>query len=64
MAHIKYLYFDRICRELGDCAEVDGRVRLYVMPIMQGARALTHTGEDTAVNYPIMPVVVKTPAPL
>lgn len=49
---------------LGDCAEVEGVVRLYVMPIMQGARALATTlaGERTEVSYPVMPVVIKTPA--
>ncbi|MCB1734386.1 MAG: FAD-dependent oxidoreductase [Gammaproteobacteria bacterium] len=49
---------------LGDCAEVEGVVRLYVMPIMQGARALAKTlvGETTAASYPVMPVVIKTPA--
>ena len=36
----------------------------YVMPIMQAARALAPTllGQDTALNYPAMPVMVKTPA--
>lgn len=49
---------------LGDCAEVEGVVRLYVLPIMQGARALAATLADrlTAVSYPVMPVVIKTPA--
>lgn len=49
---------------LGDCAEVEGLVLPFVMPIMQAARALakTLTGERTAVRYPAMPVVVKTPA--
>ncbi|WP_211468005.1 FAD-dependent oxidoreductase [Collimonas silvisoli] len=49
---------------LGDCAEVDGLVLPYVMPIMQAARALAKTlnGESTRVAYPAMPVVVKTPA--
>ena len=49
---------------LGDCAEVDGLVLPYVMPIMQAARALAKTlnGESTRVVYPAMPVVVKTPA--
>lgn len=49
---------------LGDCAEVEGRVLPYVMPIMQAARALARTlaGEVTPVTYPAMPVVVKTPA--
>ncbi len=49
---------------LGDCAEVNGQLLPYVMPIMIGARALAKTlhGEHTAVNYPNMPVLVKTPA--
>jgi len=49
---------------LGDCAEVDGLVLPYVMPIMQAARALAPTliGQRTALNYPAMPVMVKTPA--
>jgi rubredoxin-NAD+ reductase len=49
---------------LGDCAEVEGLVLPFVMPIMQAARALARTlsGTRTAVNYPAMPVVVKTPA--
>ena len=49
---------------LGDCAEVDGKVLLYVLPLMAAARALakTLTGTDTAVQYPAMPVQIKTPA--
>ena len=49
---------------IGDCAEVDGLVLPYVMPIMQAARALapTLTGQTTALIYPAMPVMVKTPA--
>lgn len=49
---------------LGDCLEVEGRVLPFVMPIMNGARALakTLTGEPTNLHYPAMPVVVKTPA--
>ncbi len=49
---------------LGDCAEVDGLTLPYVMPIMQQARALAATlaGTPTAVAYPAMPVIVKTPA--
>ena len=49
---------------LGDCAEVEGLVLPFVMPIMQAARALAKTlsGTRTAVSYPAMPVVVKTPA--
>jgi len=49
---------------IGDCAEVDGHTLPYVMPLMQQARALaaTLTGNPTAVVYPPMPVLVKTPA--
>lgn len=49
---------------LGDCAEVDGLVLPYVMPIMQAARALANTllGRVTTLTYPAMPVIVKTPA--
>jgi rubredoxin---NAD+ reductase len=49
---------------LGDCAEVEGLTLPYVMPIMQQARALAATlaGTPTALIYPAMPVVVKTPA--
>ncbi|MFC3680434.1 FAD-dependent oxidoreductase [Bacterioplanoides pacificum] len=48
---------------LGDCAEVEGRVLLYVLPLMACARALAKTlnGEPTAVSYGVMPVTVKTP---
>lgn len=49
---------------LGDCAEVGGQVLPFVMPIMHAARALAPTlaGNRTAVSYPAMPVLVKTPA--
>ncbi|WP_276782885.1 FAD-dependent oxidoreductase [Thalassolituus oleivorans] len=48
---------------LGDCAEVEGRVLLYVLPLMASARALakTLTGTPTEVSYGVMPVTVKTP---
>lgn len=48
---------------LGDCAEVNGQVLPFVLPLMQQARALSATlaGEKTEVRYPVMPVVVKTP---
>ncbi|MBE0485868.1 FAD-dependent oxidoreductase [Marinobacter sp.] len=48
---------------LGDCAEVDGQVLLYVLPLMASARALakTLTGERTNVRYGTMPIMVKTP---
>lgn len=49
---------------LGDCAEVEGHVLPYVLPLMAQARALavTLSGTPTAVAYPAMPIVVKTPA--
>ena len=49
---------------LGDCAEVEGLVLPFVLPIMNAARALGKTlaGEATDLAYPAMPVVVKTPA--
>lgn len=49
---------------LGDCAEVEGLVLPFVLPIMQAARALAKTlsGTPTSVSYPAMPVVIKTPA--
>jgi len=49
---------------LGDCAEVDGHVLLYVLPLMASARALAKTlnNEPTPVNYGVMPVATKTPA--
>ncbi|MBI5751280.1 MAG: FAD-dependent oxidoreductase [Hydrogenophilales bacterium] len=48
---------------MGDCAEVEGWVLPYVQPLLQQARALAATlaGIPTPVNYPAMPVVVKTP---
>jgi rubredoxin-NAD+ reductase len=49
---------------LGDCAEVDGLILPFVMPIAHAARALgaTLAGTPTALRYPAMPVLVKTPA--
>jgi rubredoxin-NAD+ reductase len=49
---------------VGDCAEVEGHLLPYVLPLMQQARALAATlaGKPTSVSYPAMPVVVKTPA--
>jgi len=52
---------------LGDCAEVEGHLLLYVAPLTAAARALARNltrdpaGEErTAVIYPAMPVTVKT----
>ncbi|MEI7841742.1 MAG: FAD-dependent oxidoreductase [Gallionellaceae bacterium] len=49
---------------LGDCAEIEGKVLPYILPIMNAARALAKVlnGEDAKVIFPAMPVVVKTPA--
>jgi rubredoxin-NAD+ reductase len=49
---------------LGDCAEIEGRVLPYVLPIMHASRALARVliGEDARVEFPAMPVVIKTPA--
>lgn len=49
---------------LGDCAEVFGQVLPYIQPLSLCARALAKTilGEPTAVEYPPMPIHIKTPA--
>lgn len=49
---------------MGDCAEVEGHVLVYVAPLMAAARALGKTlgGEPVDVVYPAMPVTIKTPA--
>lgn len=49
---------------LGDCAEVEGRLLPFIMPIMHAARALARTlaGTRAPVVYPAMPVLLKTPA--
>ncbi|MGI0119251.1 FAD-dependent oxidoreductase [Zooshikella sp. RANM57] len=48
---------------LGDCAEVDGHVLLYVAPLMACAKTLARTlaGHPTPLHYGPMPVGVKTP---
>lgn len=49
---------------LGDCAEVEGKVLPFVMPITHASRGLAATlaGNPTPIRYPAMPVMVKTPA--
>jgi rubredoxin-NAD+ reductase len=49
---------------LGDCAEIKGIVRLYVLPLMASARALARTlsGDETEVSFNVMPIATKTPA--
>jgi rubredoxin-NAD+ reductase len=48
---------------LGDCAEIEGNVLLYVLPLMTSARTLakTLTGSETPVTFGAMPIMVKTP---
>jgi len=49
---------------LGDCIEINGRLLPYLAPINHGIKALANTllGQPTAVDYPLMPISVKTPA--
>lgn len=49
---------------LGDCAEVAGKVHQYVAPLLRCAKALARhlVGDESLVQYPPMPVIVKTPA--
>ena len=50
---------------LGDAAQyANGRTLPYVMPIMHAAKALAATlaGQPTPVQFPLMPVAIKTPA--
>jgi rubredoxin-NAD+ reductase len=49
---------------IGDCAEVEGHVLPYVQPLLIQVRALAAVlaGEEATLNYPAMPVMVKTTA--
>ncbi|WP_255611461.1 FAD-dependent oxidoreductase [Marinobacterium arenosum] len=49
---------------LGDCAEINGQLLPYLAPINVGVPALADCllGRPTMAQYPLMPVVVKTPA--
>jgi rubredoxin-NAD+ reductase len=49
---------------LGDCAEIEGKVQPFVLPVMHAGRALARVlnNEAAKVEFPAMPVVVKTPA--
>jgi len=52
---------------LGDCIEINGQLLPYLAPINCGIKALANTllGQPVAVDYPLMPITVKTPvAPL
>jgi rubredoxin-NAD+ reductase len=49
---------------LGDCAEVNGLVLPYVLPIMAAAKVVAAglNQQNQELTYPAMPVVVKSPA--
>ncbi|MDD3449379.1 MAG: FAD-dependent oxidoreductase [Gammaproteobacteria bacterium] len=49
---------------LGDCVEADDQVLPYVQPLMEQAKVLAAVlnGGTERLAYPVMPVVVKTPA--
>ena len=49
---------------LGDVADVEGQLLMYVEPLLLSAKALAQTlsGTRTAVDYKVMAVAVKTPA--
>ena len=49
---------------LGDCVELQGKLLPYIAPINFGLRALADCllGRPTMAQYPLMPVMVKTPA--
>lgn len=49
---------------IGDCAEINGQLLPYLAPINAGLPALADglLGRPTMVHYPLMPVIVKTPA--
>lgn len=48
---------------LGDCAEINGQLLPYIAPINFGIAALADCllGRPTMAQYPLMPVMVKTP---
>lgn len=49
---------------LGDCAEIDGKVLPFVLPIMHKGRALARILNDQSAEliFPVMPIVIKTAA--
>ncbi len=55
---------DRHIYALGDCAEVNGECRHYVAPLLQCVRILARVllGQAAYLNYPVMPITIKTPA--
>jgi len=49
---------------LGDCAEIAGEVRQFVAPINYSVKGLAKTllGQRTEIQFPHMPIMVKTPS--
>lgn len=49
---------------LGDCAEINGRLLPYILPLNASVKALAKTlnGEKTKAEFGAMPVTVKTPS--
>jgi rubredoxin-NAD+ reductase len=49
---------------LGDCAQINAQSLRYILPIMHSSAALAQTliGTPTAVQLPVMPILLKTPA--
>ncbi len=48
---------------LGDCAEIEGNIMMYVEPLLISAKALANTlsGNATSIEFDPMPIIVKTP---
>lgn len=55
---------DKHIFSLGDCAQINGLILMYVAPLTVCAKALARTlnGELTEVKMPAAPVIVKTPS--
>ncbi len=49
---------------IGDCVEINGQSLKYVAPLNHSAKALGKTLNDqaSAVEFPIMPIIIKTPS--
>ncbi|MGD8429432.1 MAG: FAD-dependent oxidoreductase [Ectothiorhodospiraceae bacterium] len=55
---------DPAIHAIGDCVEIDGRLLPFIAPINHAARVVADNalGTTAAVDFPPMPVAVKTPA--
>ena len=53
---------DKHIYTIGDCAEIEGETRQFVLPINHSIKALAQTllGNPTPVNFPTMPIMIKT----